>query len=90
MKNAFPAKAYDYIGAGIPILAGPDGEFSQMVEELNIGISYEKVSANKVADSILEIKNKKDNWSKMCTQVKKNRKNFGRRKIAQEFFKREL
>ena len=90
MKNAFPAKAYDYIGAGIPILAGPDGEFSQMVEELNIGISFEKVSANKVADSILEIKNKKDNWSKMCTQVKKNRKNFGRRKIAQEFFKREL
>ena len=25
MKNAFPAKAYDFIGAGIPVLAGPQG-----------------------------------------------------------------
>ena len=57
MRNAFPAKAYDYIGAGIPVLAGPRGEFSHVVEELNIGITLEKLSANEVADSILEIKN---------------------------------
>ena len=90
MRNAFPAKAYDYIGAGIPVLAGPRGEFSHVVEELNIGITLEKLSANEVADSILEIKNKKEVWSKMCNQIKKNRKDFGRRKIAKQFFKREL
>ncbi|MAE52645.1 MAG: hypothetical protein CMI20_00850 [Opitutae bacterium] len=86
MKNAFPAKAYDYIGAGIPVLAGPEGEFSQMVDKLNIGISFEKVSAKEVADVILEIKSNEGIWSNMCANLKKCRHDFGRRKIAREFF----
>ena len=59
MRNAFPAKAYDYIGAGIPVLAGPRSEFSHVVEKLNIGITLEKLSANEVAVPFSEIKNRR-------------------------------
>ena len=90
MKNAFPAKAYDYIGAGIPLLAGPRGELTQMVDQLNIGITFEQVSPNEVADAIIEIKKKKEDWFRMSANVIKCRNRFGRRKLSHEFFKREL
>ena len=85
MKSAFPAKAYDYIGAGIPVLAGPKGELTQVVNHFNIGITFEKISAKEVADIILRLKND-DIWFKMCAHVKKCRQNFGRRNISREFF----
>ena len=85
MKSAFPAKAYDYIGAGIPVLAGPKGELTQVVNHFNIGITFEKISAKEVADIILGLKND-DIWFKMCAHVKKCRQNFGRRNISREFF----
>jgi glycosyltransferase involved in cell wall biosynthesis len=90
MKNAFPAKAYDYIGAGIPVLAGPRGELSQIVDRFNIGTTFEKISAKEVADTIVGLKNDSEVWSKMCAQVKKCRVNFGRRNIAREFFSHGL
>jgi glycosyltransferase involved in cell wall biosynthesis len=90
MESAFPAKAYDYIGAGIPVLAGPRGELTQIVDRFNIGTTFEKISAQKVADTILRLKNNTEVWSKMCANVKKCRLNFGRRKIAREFFSQGL
>ena len=90
MKNAFPAKAYDFIGAGIPFLAGPQGELTDMVEELNLGITFPVVTAQRVADAILDIKDKKDYWYSKCAHVQKSRKNFGRRKIARDFFRQKL
>lgn len=90
MKNAFPAKAYDFIGAGIPVLAGPQGELTDMVEELNLGITFPVVTAQIVADAILDIKDKKDYWYSKCAHVQKSRKHFGRRKIARDFFRQKL
>ena len=90
MKNAFPAKAYDYIGAGIPVLAGPRGELSEFVDRFNIGTTFEKISAKEVADTILQLKNDSEVWTKMCANIKKCRLNFGRRKIARKFFSQGL
>ncbi len=90
MRSAFPAKAYDYIGAGIPVLAGPKGELTQLVDQFNIGRTFEKISAKEVADIILGLKKDEDVWSKMCANVKKCRLNFGRRNIAREFFSHGL
>ena len=56
MRSAFPAKAYDYIGAGIPVLAGPKGELTQLVDQFKIGTTFEKISAKEVADIILGLK----------------------------------
>ena len=90
MRSAFPAKAYDYIGAGIPVLAGPKGELTQLVDQFKIGTTFEKISAKEVADSILGLKKDEDAWSKMCANVKKCRIHFGRRNIAREFFSHGL
>jgi glycosyltransferase involved in cell wall biosynthesis len=90
MKSAFPAKAYDYIGAGIPVLAGPRGELTQIVDRFNIGTTFEKISVKEVADCILGLKKDEEVWYKMCAHVKKCRVNFGRRKIAREFFSQGL
>jgi len=90
MKSAFPAKAYDYIGAGIPVLAGPRGELTQIVDRFNIGTTFEKISVKEVADCILGLKKDEEDWTKMCAHVKKCRVNFGRRKIAREFFSQGL
>jgi glycosyltransferase involved in cell wall biosynthesis len=90
MRSAFPAKAYDYIGAGIPVLAGPKGELTQIVDQFKIGRTFEKISAKEVADIILGLKKDEELWSKMCANVKKCRMNFGRRNIAREFFSHGL
>jgi len=90
MRSAFPAKAYDYIGAGIPVLVGPKGELTQIVDQFKIGTTFEKISAKEVADTILHLKNDSEVWTKMCANVKKCRLNFGRRKIARKFFSQGL
>ena len=90
MTSAFPAKAYDYIGAGIPVLAGPRGELTKIVDRFNIGTTFEKISAKEVTDIILGLKKDYEVWSKMCANVKKCRMNFGRRNIAREFFSQVL
>ena len=69
MRSAFPAKAYYYIGAGIPVLAGPRGELTQIVDQFKIGKTFEKISAKEIADSILSLKKDEEFWSKMCANV---------------------
>ena len=86
MKNAFPAKVYDYIGAGIPVLVGPKGESTELVNKLKLGITFEKVTARSVADSIIRIKKDPEKWEAMCSNVKKSRISFGRRKTTRKFF----
>ena len=90
MKNAFPAKAYDYIGAGLSILAGPSGELTDMVDKMGIGVTFAKICPQSVAHKIVEMKNNQLLRSKMSTAVKKNRMNFGRRKIAKTYFANEF
>ena len=90
MKKAFPAKAYDYIGAGLPILAGPSGELVDMVARRGIGVTFSNISPKVVADSIVGIKNDQVKWAKMCKAVKESRMHFGRRKIAKTYFTKEL
>ena len=42
-----------------------------MVEELNLGITFPVVTAQIVADAILDIKDKKDYWYSKCAHVQK-------------------
>ena len=53
MKKAFPAKAYDFLGAGLPMLVGPEGELADAVERMGCGVSFTKVSPQEVAQSIV-------------------------------------
>jgi len=90
MKNAFPAKAYDYIGAGLPILAGPSGELTDMIEKMGIGVTFTEINPRNVAQKIVEIKNNRALLAQMCFSVKNNRIHFGRREISKAYFNKEL
>ena len=86
MKYAFPAKSYDYIGAGLPQLVGPEGELSETISKSGAGVSFKKIDPEIIARTIIDIKNNPDMLLRLRDQVVINRKNYGRRKIAQSYF----
>jgi len=86
MKNAFPAKSYDFIGAGLPQLVGPEGELSETISKSGAGVSFKKINPERIARTIIDIKNNPDMLLAMRDQVILDRKNYGRRKIAQSYF----
>ena len=86
MKNAFPAKSYDYIGAGLPQLVGPEGELGETISKNGAGVSFKKINLERIARTIIDIKNNPDMLRAMRDQVILDRKNYGRRKIAQSYF----
>ena len=86
MKKAFPAKAYDFIGAGLPMLVGPEGELADAVERMRCGVSFAKVYPEKVAQFIVELKQDYARWSVMRDQTLQHRSDFGRRKLASLHF----
>ena len=86
MKNAFPAKSYDFIGAGLPQLVGPEGELSETISKSGAGVSFKKINPERIARAIIDIKNNPDMLLAMRDQVILDRKNYGRRKIAQSYF----
>ena len=89
MKKVFPAKAYDYIGAGLPILAGPDGEMCETVRSLHLGVTFDQTNPEMIAKKIVELKTDNLLWTKLSLAVKSNRSQFGRRKILKDFLKKE-
>ena len=86
MKKAFPAKAYDFLGAGLPMLVGPEGELADAVERMGCGVSFTKVSPQEVAQSIIELKQDSARWSLLRDQTLQHRNDFGRRKLASLHF----
>ncbi len=90
MENAFPAKVYDYIGAGLPVLAAPSGELTRILNDLKLGETFAKVDPSSIAKAIVRIKESPSVWSTMCAEVRKTRSIFGRRKIANTYFTNQL
>ncbi|MDG1326169.1 MAG: glycosyltransferase family 4 protein [Opitutales bacterium] len=86
MKKAFPAKVYDFFGAGLPMFVGPDGELADAVEKMGCGVSFAKVSPEEVAQSIVGLKQDSARWTLLRDQVLRHRENFGRRKLASSHF----
>jgi len=86
MKKAFPAKVYDFLGAGLPMLVGPEGELADAVERMGCGVSFTKVSSKEVAQSIVELKQDSVRWSLLRDHTLQHRRDFGRRKLASLHF----
>ena len=61
-------KLFDYISAGIPIIASDLPEVSKIVRENNCGIILPEVSAEEIAKAIRALKEKPD----LITELKKN------------------
>jgi glycosyltransferase involved in cell wall biosynthesis len=86
MKNAFPAKSYDFIGAGLPQIVGPVGEFCDKISEHKTGIVVMDINPQEIAKRIISLKNDKHSLMEMRANVLRIRKLFGRRGIAKTFF----
>ena len=87
MKNAFPVKSYEFIGAGLPQLVGPFGELSKSISKLGMGVSFEKINPSQIAHSIVELKKDPTKLIEMRKNVLTNRDLFGRKHFIESFFK---
>jgi glycosyltransferase involved in cell wall biosynthesis len=54
-RFSLPNKVFDYISAGIPVIAGNLTEVSKIVEENKCGIIIPKVSPEEIAKAVLEL-----------------------------------
>jgi glycosyltransferase involved in cell wall biosynthesis len=67
-RFSLPNKLFDYISAGIPVIAGELPEISKIVGENNCGIILAEVSSEGIAEAIRELTEKPD----LISQLKKN------------------
>ena len=86
MKNAFPAKSYDFIGAGLPQIVGPAGELYDFIANMGGGISFKKIIPEDIAHAIIDLKNDPQQLAEMRNKVISNRNNFGRRMVTKSYF----
>lgn len=86
MKNAFPAKSYDFIGAGLPQIVGPAGELYDFITNMGGGKSFKKIIPEDVAHAIIDLKNDPQKLAEMRNKVISNRNNFGRRMVTKSYF----
>jgi glycosyltransferase involved in cell wall biosynthesis len=86
MKNAFPAKSYDFIGAGLPQIIGPSGEFCDLISKHGAGIVLKDINPLEIAQEIVNLKNDNQRFFEMSDNVSNIRKFFGRREIVKSFF----
>ena len=67
-RFSLPNKIFDYIVAGIPVIAGNLPEVSQIVKEYKCGIIIPEVTPHEISKAINELKNKPD----LMTELKRN------------------
>lgn len=84
MASAFPAKAYDFIGAGLPMLVGPDGELGDFVRQAGCGLVFKKVCPEKIASEIIALKNDTKHMDTMKSKVLEIRDSYGRHNCVRD------
>lgn len=67
-RFSLPNKLFDYISAGIPVIAGELAEVSKIIRENNCGIIIPEISPDAIAATIIELR---DNRA-LLSELKKN------------------
>mgnify|MGYP003576326530 CR=1 FL=1 len=68
---SLPNKIFDYIHAGIPVLASPIKEVKNIIDEYDIGMYIDEVSPRKIADAVQWIYENPSNYKKWKDNTKK-------------------
>mgnify|MGYP001173790837 CR=1 FL=1 len=84
-KVAMPAKVYEYLGMGLPLLVAPDGELNDFVKLNQIGLAFEKTDHVIIAESIVMLKSNRLRYANLQEQVYSIRSKFDRRLQSIEF-----
>ena len=87
-RVAMPAKVFEYLGAGLPVLAAPEGELLEFLREREIGLTFDVVYPQAMAEAIVSLKNDAEAWSRMSAKARALRPELERRTIAVPFAER--
>ncbi len=81
-RVAMPAKVFEYWGAGIPVLAAPQGELLDFVRGREIGLAFEQIDLEAMVEAIFSLKRNPDEWNRMSSRIRSMRDELDRRVIA--------
>ena len=79
MRKALPAKTFDFMGAGLPMIVSPDGELLELVAKEGTGVGFPKNDAPKIARTIVEL-SQGNGLQTLRENVLIARKRYGREK----------
>ena len=82
MRKALPAKTFDFMGAGLPLIVSPGGELLELVSTEGIGIGFHKNDAPQIAQSIVDLSQGKGQLETLRENVLIARTRYGRGKQA--------
>ena len=78
-KVAMPAKVYEYIGIGLPVVVAPEGELHDFVINENIGLAFKKMDISQIADSLVALEKDKARYEHYQKQIQSVRTEFDRK-----------
>ena len=78
-KVAMPAKVYEYIGMGLPIVVSPEGELHDFVNRGNIGLAFKKMDISQIADSLVALEKDQAIYKQYQKQILSIRTKFDRK-----------
>ena len=78
-KVAMPAKVYEYIGMGLPIVVAPEGELHDFVNNRNIGLAFKKMDISHIADSLVALEKDQARYEHYQKQIHLVRSQFDRK-----------
>ena len=82
MRKAMPAKTFDFIGAGLPMIVSPGGELLETVTKDDMGIGFTKNDPQKIAQAIVELYQSNTRLTKLKKKVLLARSRYGRNRQA--------
>lgn len=78
-KVAMPAKVYEYIGMGLPIVVAPEGELHDFVINKNIGLAFKKMDISQIADSLVALEKDQARYEHYQKQIHSVNTQFDRK-----------
>ncbi|MFP6855130.1 MAG: glycosyltransferase family 4 protein [Opitutales bacterium] len=88
MRMAFPAKVFEFLGSGLPVLASPSGEFVDFLSKRGVGLPFERADPVVMARAIVDLKQDVPTWKKMSAHAWALRPELDRRLLATFFAER--
>lgn len=84
-EDAFPVRAYEYIGVCLPIIVTPRSEAGKYVEKLNIGYEFDETQVSEMVDKIMELMGNERLYTDIVQKLKTSRLLFSRERLSREF-----
>lgn len=84
-EDAFPVRAYEYIGSCLPVLVTPVSEAGYYVQSNQIGFQFREDGIKEIVDAILKLKNDHGLYQKMIRNLEARRLDFSRERLSSDF-----